>query len=173
MPYITPTSRQNQSPSNEGELNYKIHQHINTFLEQEGHNYSSYNSVIGLLESIKLKTILSDLSGSLGQLRRNIKDTLSVYKPWTEGQGDDMDKIIIEVAGVLQCIQLEFYARLVRPYEDGKILLNGDCEPYLSNAKTLVPDTKPTQQSYTRTGRSLGSPQNDAHAHGLLKPYIK
>lgn len=31
-----------------------------------------------------------------------------------------------EVIGVLECLKLEVYARLVRPYEDKKISENGD-----------------------------------------------
>jgi len=35
-----------------------------------------------------------------------------------------------DVMGVLSCVSSEFYRRIVAPYEDKKIVQNGDVEPY-------------------------------------------
>ena len=32
--------------------------------------------------------------------------------------------------GVLSCVGAEFYRRVIAPYEDKKIIQNGDVEPY-------------------------------------------
>lgn len=38
-----------------------------------------------------------------------------------------------EVIGVLECSKLEIYRRVVAPYEDGKISVNGDVLPHLGD----------------------------------------
>ncbi len=35
-----------------------------------------------------------------------------------------------DVIGVLDCVKMELYRRLVSEYEEIKILQNGDCKPY-------------------------------------------
>jgi len=35
-----------------------------------------------------------------------------------------------DIVGAMDCAKMELYRRLVSPYEDKKILLNGDVEPY-------------------------------------------
>lgn len=37
---------------------------------------------------------------------------------------------INDVIGVLECAKMELYRRGASPYEDKKILQNGDCAPY-------------------------------------------
>lgn len=39
---------------------------------------------------------------------------------------------INEIIGVLECVKLEFYRRLASPYEDKKIMENGDIDGYKS-----------------------------------------
>lgn len=81
MPYI-PKSERNKVYEglykNAGCLNYKIHQVINDYFEQNNRNYQTINDVIG----------------------------------------------------VLSCVQMELYRRMVGDYEKIKILQNGDCRPY-------------------------------------------
>ena len=36
-----------------------------------------------------------------------------------------------DIVGAMECCKLELYRRLVAPYEDKKILQNGDVPPYL------------------------------------------
>lgn len=79
MPYINKLAREaldrGVRPALEpGELNYKITQVINQYLDSSVANYTTYNAVVGALESAKL----------------------------------------------------EFYRRVVSPYEDKKIKENGD-----------------------------------------------
>lgn len=35
-----------------------------------------------------------------------------------------------DIMGVLSCVGAEFYRRVIAPYEDKKIIQNGDVEPY-------------------------------------------
>lgn len=35
-----------------------------------------------------------------------------------------------DIVGAMECCKLELYRRLVAPYEDKKILQNGDVDPY-------------------------------------------
>ena len=35
-----------------------------------------------------------------------------------------------DIVGAMDCAKMELYRRLVSPYEDKKILLNGDVKPY-------------------------------------------
>lgn len=48
-----------------------------------------------------------------------------VCKAYLEEQGESY-KIYNDIIGVLTCMQMEFYRRLIAPYEDKKIRENGD-----------------------------------------------
>lgn len=39
-----------------------------------------------------------------------------------------------DIVGAMECCKMELYRRLVVPYEDKKILQNGDVKPYDPNA---------------------------------------
>ena len=58
MPYINKEQR-NQLKNNKvetaGELNYLICNLVDEYLDTNGHNYSSYNSVTGVLECAKME----------------------------------------------------------------------------------------------------------------------
>lgn len=51
-------------------------------------------------------------------------------------RGDLRYYTINEVIGALECCKLEFYRRLVVPYEDASILKNGDLEGYKDGMAT-------------------------------------
>lgn len=44
-------------------------------------------------------------------------------------------KTINEIVGALECAKLEFYRRLAAPYENGKMVANGDLEQYTYHAE--------------------------------------
>lgn len=35
-----------------------------------------------------------------------------------------------DIVGAMECAKMELYRRLIAPYEDKKILMNGDVKPY-------------------------------------------
>ena len=41
-----------------------------------------------------------------------------------------------DIMGVLECIKHELYTRLITPYEQRKLLQNGDCAPYNKQTNT-------------------------------------
>lgn len=60
MPYITQTDREalrqdRRVPRNAGELNYRITQEADRFLHAHGLRYENINTVIGVLEAVKLE----------------------------------------------------------------------------------------------------------------------
>ena len=79
MPYLKPKQRSKSSLKDVGDLNFRIHELIEIYLSgKDAIKYEEYNSVIGVLESVKL----------------------------------------------------EFYRRAVSPYEDAKLVENGDISLY-------------------------------------------
>jgi hypothetical protein len=79
MPYLKPRQRSKSSLKDAGDLNFRIHELIHIYLSgKDAIKYEEYNSVIGVLESVKL----------------------------------------------------EFYRRAVSPYEDAKLVENGDISLY-------------------------------------------
>ena len=45
---------------------------------------------------------------------------------WIRFQRNKGYRMINAIVGVLECVKLEFYARMARPYEEEKIVENGD-----------------------------------------------
>ena len=79
MPYINERDRSKSGLTHEGDLNFRIHELIEIYLNgQEKLGYAQYNTVIGVLE----------------------------------------------------CAKQEFYRRAVSPYEDAKLVENGDISLY-------------------------------------------
>lgn len=56
MPYLKPKQRSKSSLKEAGDLNFRIHELIEIYLSSKGAiKYEEYNSVIGVLESVKLE----------------------------------------------------------------------------------------------------------------------
>ena len=56
MPYINEKDRQKSGLTHEGDLNYRIHELIEIYLnDKDAIKYEKYNSVVGVLESVKLE----------------------------------------------------------------------------------------------------------------------
>ncbi len=54
MPYVPKNERDNDVPMSLGQLNYMIHELIESYL-QDAHGYVTYAGVIGTLEAVKLE----------------------------------------------------------------------------------------------------------------------
>ena len=140
MPYIKQedrdTLRETHSPKNQGELNYFIHSIIDEHLVI---SYSRINDIIGSLEEA-LDILLNEdpLRDKQPQLVQELYRTLNKYVtndtklnslPITES-GKRVKELNVEIKGVIRCVQMELYRRIASPYEDKKILENGDAAPY-------------------------------------------
>ena len=66
-----------------------------------------------------------------GELNYAIHQLISNYISNQDKVGYDTYNSII---GVLNCAGMELYARLVRNYEDKKIVENGDVKPYINHS---------------------------------------
>lgn len=121
MPYIKKEDRirvdGTRSAQNSGELNYLISKEIINELNQGEFSYSSMNDIVGILEMLKndifagrnIRTSQRYFASSIGQL---ILDS------------EYMDDV--EIAGAIENAKDEFQRRIQHPYENNKIVLNGD-----------------------------------------------
>ncbi len=123
MPYIPEKHRrgivQAIEPTNTyGELNYRITMACDSFIVQNGLSYNTVNAVVGVLAAIQLRAF-PQFDGGDGKLFEEIREFIRDHM---------RGKVTITggVIGVLECAKLELYARVVRPYEDVKAMLNGD-----------------------------------------------
>tara|TARA_R110000782_G_scaffold225721_1_gene312588 strand:- start:214 stop:468 length:255 start_codon:yes stop_codon:yes gene_type:complete len=56
MPYLNPKQRSRSSLKEVGDLNFRIHELIEIYLKgKDAIKYEEYNSVVGVLESVKLE----------------------------------------------------------------------------------------------------------------------
>jgi hypothetical protein len=56
MPYLKPKQRSKSSLKEAGDLNFRIHELIEIYLNgKDAVKYEEYNSVVGVLESVKLE----------------------------------------------------------------------------------------------------------------------
>jgi len=56
MPYLNPKQRSRSSLKEVGDLNFRIHELIEIYLnDKDAIKYEKYNSVVGVLESVKLE----------------------------------------------------------------------------------------------------------------------
>ncbi len=123
MPYIPDEHRrgieEGIEPTNtSGELNFRITKQLNRYIVAHGLNYDTVNSAVGVLAAIQLRSF-PQFSGEEGDLFETIR---GFVRDHMRGQVTITGAVI----GVLECAKLELYARVVRPYEDVKKMLNGD-----------------------------------------------
>ena len=69
---------------------------------------------------------VADKLSNAGALNYSIHQLISEYFD----QHEINYQTINDVIGVLECAKMELYRRGAAPYEDKKILQNGDCAPY-------------------------------------------
>lgn len=116
MPYIPELNRKSltqdfQHPSNPGELNFAVTSIFKEVMNERGISYNeTVDYVVNLIEDQLDGT--PDLSDPYAQrINAVVKNYVHSNSRWK---------------GALRGAQLEFYARVARPYEDKKIIENGD-----------------------------------------------
>lgn len=67
-----------------------------------------------------------NLITTAGQFNYALNQLISIYID----QNDFNYQTSNDIIGAMECAKLELYRRLVAPYEDKKILQNGDVKPY-------------------------------------------
>jgi hypothetical protein len=67
-----------------------------------------------------------NLITTAGQFNYALNQLISIYID----QNDFSYQTSNDIIGAMECAKLELYRRLVAPYEDKKILQNGDVKPY-------------------------------------------
>ena len=72
------------------------------------------------------RDMAKDFPNSSGQLNFAIHKVIEQYL----NRFDYSYNVLNGVVGVLECVKLEMYRRLIGPYEDEKIKENGDIELY-------------------------------------------
>ncbi len=76
--------------------------------------------------SEKDKVDNDNLIVSAGQFNYALHQLISIYIE----QNDFNYQTCNDIVGALECAKMELYRRSVAPYEDAKILQNGDVKPY-------------------------------------------
>ena len=123
MPYIVQNRREDiangATPETPGELNYALTVAALNHLHNNAVSYSRIAEVISSFEDVKLELQLGDLiqeaPGELNDALRELSQNY-FYSGFARA----------EVISSLECAKLEFYRRVAVPYEDQKILENGD-----------------------------------------------
>ena len=77
-------------------------------------------------QSEKNKVDKDNLITTAGQFNYALNQLVSIY---IEQNGFNY-QTSNDIIGAMECAKLELYRRLVAPYEDKKILQNGDVKPY-------------------------------------------
>ena len=78
-------------------------------------------------------TSMSSMSSgiiSAGDLNYSIHQRIAEY---IKANGGISYQTMNDVFGVLECVKMELYRRIMVPYEDTKMRENGDVEPYISH----------------------------------------
>lgn len=68
-----------------------------------------------------------NLITNAGQFNYALNQVISIYIEQNKLNYQTMNDII----GAMECAKMELYRRMVAPYEDKKILQNGDVKPYV------------------------------------------
>lgn len=79
-------------------------------------------------QSEKIKVDQDKSITNAGQFNYALNQVISAYIDQNKFNYQTCNDII----GAMECAKMELYRRLVAPYEDKKILQNGDVKPFLS-----------------------------------------
>jgi len=79
-------------------------------------------------KSEKNKVNDKNLIATAGQLNYALNQLVNSYIEQNNFNYQTANDII----GAMECAKMELYRRLIAPYEDAKILQNGDVKPYVS-----------------------------------------
>lgn len=118
MPYTEQKDRLKETVDTKGDLNQKLTAVINDYINEKGLSYN--NSISDVMEEIE-DIILNPESGSSnyhyntdtleGKLRAVVRKFKGTHK---------------QIRGAGRACQMEFYRRMVVPYENTKMSINGD-----------------------------------------------
>jgi hypothetical protein len=78
-------------------------------------------------KSEKAKVDQDNLITNAGQFNYALNQVISIYLEQNSMSYQTCNDII----GAMECAKMELYRRLLAPYEDKKILQNGDVKPYI------------------------------------------
>lgn len=131
MPYTTKSDRARtraDGPETVGDLNFLLTERCVAYLEHNGLRYTTINMLIGQLESA-LRIFRS------GRIERHdSKDALHFATilqnfDMLHSAHDNVAELMDAITGVVRCCQMELYRRVAVPYEEKKIVENGDVYP--------------------------------------------
>jgi len=77
--------------------------------------------------SEKKRVDQDNLITTAGQFNYALNQLVNIYIE----QNDFNYQTANDIIGAIECAKMEIYRRLVAPYEDKKILQNGDVNPYI------------------------------------------
>lgn len=138
MPYIKADDRPRLDaggvPQTPGELNYLISTRIKKLVDEKGKSYALFNDIIVDLEDAKEAVAemvrLDEFAGEIADLAfKYIFQIGELSEKDMKVRGVEAEVAIRRMnsaRGAIECAKLEFYARVVRPYEETKIVENGD-----------------------------------------------
>jgi hypothetical protein len=127
MPYIKQERRnalvEGAKPETAGELNYAITMVCDAYIAKTGVSYTKLNEVVGVLTravlAVQQVSVPVHMDYDRTEFGRGVNRLAWDYKQNKKASAD-------EVVGVLECAKLEIYRRIAAPYEDKKIVENGD-----------------------------------------------
>lgn len=136
MPYIDQAARaeiaEGRTPKTPGELNFQLTRIVMNDLAERGPlSYTACHGVITSLEALKVEVIVANLppgvpfciqrGGEPSALSLKLALVLAEF-----GKANGAAWSLADVLGTIECVKLEFYRRVVAPYEDQKCEQNGD-----------------------------------------------
>ena len=142
MPYIRPEDRERLTPpegmvadfpKTAGELNYLVSVRIKKAISGS-RSYALFNDIIAELDAAKgavgVGARIEGLAGEFADMAFKFVfattdlETLEIEAG--EVEEDERKQRMFSAIGALEAAKLEFYRRVVAPYEDQKMLDNGD-----------------------------------------------
>jgi hypothetical protein len=127
MPYITRDEREELESGrassfklSAGQINFLITRAIDVELSSRGVSYSVLNDIVGDLDMLQVRiaaglSVRSDDSVQLQWMQWIIESWMSLSGATAR-----------DAVGVLGCVREELYRRVAAPYEDSKVMANGD-----------------------------------------------
>ena len=121
-----PRKDQIQDPKNAGELNLSLTTLGLQYIKERGEKYVHYTHVINALSYNGVGGSFNHMNVPNGQmLKEKANYIIDHYRDTFPGGGDREEEIL----GTTKCAVMEFYWRMCREYENGKISTNHDVFP--------------------------------------------
>ena len=142
MPYILNEDRKKlayrgkEHPENAGELNYILTVLVHTYMKNKGIKYQHFNDVVSAITRNIIGAVLDCGDDLYTELRfhgfkkpRNSNELSICIRYFTQQYREDKvftNEAEDDILGALECCKLELYRRFAAPYEDTKVISNGD-----------------------------------------------